>query len=77
MSKTIRTLEKARDKSFLAGYIVCLSNVTEGGKNIATTDREAWRALGQPSAKELKHLGLSNFDLRTCAALRKECRHGR
>ena len=72
--KTIKPedVKKARDEGFMAGYIVCLSNLTHGGRSLSNHDIAAWQSIGAPDAKTVAKLGLSNLDRRTCKILRAE-----
>jgi hypothetical protein len=64
----------SNEQLFTSGYIVCLANITDGGKRIETSHEEAWRSLGSPSAREVAKLDLSPYDRQACNALRKACR---
>lgn len=72
--KTIKpeALTKARADGFLSGYIVCLTNLTHGGRSISNHDIAAWEYLGSPTAKTVAKLGLSSLDRQTCKILRSE-----
>lgn len=65
-------VERARKDGFLCGFITCLSNLTHGGRSISNTDIHAWQDLGEPDAKTVAKLGLSDVDRRTCKIFRAE-----
>ena len=72
--KTVKPedVKKARDDGFMSGYIICLANMTTGGRDIDNTAVQTWEALGSPTAKTVAKLGLSSLDRRTCTLLRIE-----
>ena len=72
--KTVKPedLTKARADGFLSGYIVCLTNITHGGRSVDNLAIAAWDYIGKPDAKTVAKLGLSDIDRQTCKIFRSE-----
>lgn len=64
------------NSEFLRGYLICLANITEGGRNVEACAREAFKAVGSPDANTVRKLGLGEFDTKAVNAIRRDCRHG-
>lgn len=56
---------------FMQGFMCCLSATTQHGRDINTSDIEAWKVLGEPTNKELKDAGVEKYDIETATSIRK------
>lgn len=62
---------KTTHDRFLQGFMACLTILTQQGREIEATAREAFGSIGRPSNKDLKKAGVDSFDIVTASAIRE------
>lgn len=61
------------EDDFTMGWLVCLSSMI-GGHGVSTQAEELFEQIGRPTAKEVRRLGLSEYDRGNLNEVRKATR---
>lgn len=66
---------KDKRGDFEAGWLMCISSLV-GGHGVSTQAEELFEQIGNPSAAQVRKLGLTEYDRANINAVRRSNRNG-